>query len=168
MSLRYIESTPPTAPPTAPAPATAPLTPPSPVQPDGSAGPSTHEVALGVPTVSMTVSVLPHAPSAATTHLSKPTEAWTWEDLRNYVVDSIETRFGAFPRNTGKEYGVFTRFASTYGPDAGRIARYAFETCEGWWSNAPVSVNRFCRASDEYFAVPILARLNDTSITTGT
>jgi hypothetical protein len=109
--------------------------------------------------VAETVTVTP-ALSESRTHLLKPVEDWGWCEVRDYVVTSIEARFGAFPRDQRREHGIFTRFTKDYGPDAGRIARYAFETCDGWWMNATVSVNRFCRNSDPYFAQPILARLN--------
>jgi hypothetical protein len=106
---------------------------------------------------SVTVTALP---SESRSHLLVPVEEWGWGELRDYVVTSREARFGAFPREARKEYGIFTRFSKEFGADAGRIAQYAFETCDGWWMNAPVTVQRFCKGSDKYFAIPILGRLN--------
>lgn len=116
----------------------------------------THEVVQQVQAPSQ---VVEH--TAAKTHLIHADVDWGWEDLRNYVVTQIEEHFGAFPRDSVKEAAIFKRFTSTFGTDAPRVARYAFEVCEGYWAGAPISVNRFCKASDEYFAEPILRRLND-------
>lgn len=98
-------------------------------------------------------------PSESRTHLLKPVDQWGWSELRDYVVTAHEERFGPFPRDARKEYGIFTRFAKEWGGHAGAIAKYAFETCDGWWMNAPVTVNRFCKGSDPYFAKPIMDRL---------
>lgn len=95
------------------------------------------------------------------------TEHWTWAELRDYVVGEIIERFGPFPRDSRKEYGIFNRFLSEYGQDGIAVAKYAFgPVCDGWWGSAPISINRFCKASDPYFAKPILDRLADTHPTT--
>lgn len=107
-------------------------------------------------TETLTVTALP---SQSRTHLMKDEQAWGWEELRDYVVSAIEARFGTFPRDAKKEAAIFRRFATAHGPRAGAIARYAFETCDGWWMNAPVTVTRFCRGSDPFFASPIMERL---------
>ena len=60
------------------------------------------------------------------------------------------------------EFGIFSRFHKTYGEQAGKIAKHAFEVADGYWANAPISVNRFTKGSDPYFAEPILARLVQT------
>ena len=114
------------------------------------------------PGVIETLTVTP-ALSESKTHLLKPVEQWGWSEVRDYVVSSYEARFGAFPRDQRKEYGIFTRFAKEYGPMAGPIAKYAFETCDGWWMNATVTVNRFCKGSDKYFGEIILKRLTETT-----
>lgn len=88
---------------------------------------------------------------------------WTWAELRDYVVAQITERFGPFPRDSRKEYGIFNRFLNEYGTDAIAVAKFAFgPTCDGWWGRAPISVNRFCKGSDPYFVKPILERLADT------
>lgn len=92
-------------------------------------------------------------------YLLRAPEAWTWEDLRDYVVAQIEARFGVFPRDQRKEYGIFARFAKQYGPDAGRIARYVFDLEDGMWCGAPISIYRFTKASDAYFGDVILSRI---------
>jgi hypothetical protein len=122
-------------------------------------GPPAVEVA---PTVVQMVSVEPI--QARTDLLTDETE-WTWAELRDYVVAQITERFGAFPRDSRKEYGIFSRFLNTYGADAVAIAKYAFgPACDGWWGRAPISVNRFAKGSDPYFAKPILERLADASL----
>ena len=110
---------------------------------------------------SVSVSALP---SASRAFLAKDTTDWSWADLRDYVVHEIEARFGCFPRDAKKEYGIFNRFAKEHGQAAGAIARYAFEQCDGFWANAPISVQRFCKGSDVYFALPILDRLDATRV----
>lgn len=98
-------------------------------------------------------------PSEGRAYLTKDPSAWAWSDLRDYVVHEIEARFGVWPRDSKKEFGIFTRFAKEHGADAGRIAKFAFETHNGIWAGAPISVNRFCKGSDPFFADPIKARL---------
>lgn len=98
-------------------------------------------------------------PSESRAFLAKPAEQWSWSDLRDYVVTQIEQTHGMFPRNQQKEYGVFSRFHKEYGVQAVAIARYAFEVGGGMWANAPISINRFTKNSDPYFAAPILERL---------
>ena len=110
------------------------------------------------PVLRETVSVTA-LPSQSKTHLLKANADWGWGEVRDYVVSSIEAKFGTFPRDSRKEAGIFKRFCVQYGADSGPIARYAFETMDGWWMNSPVSVNRFCKGSDAYFATPILARI---------
>lgn len=99
-------------------------------------------------------------PSTSRGHLMRPDSEWTWSDLRDYVISEIEKCSGVFPRNQRKEQGIFNRFHSEFGPEeSAAIARHAFEVCNGWWANAPISVNRFCRGSDDFFARPILSKL---------
>lgn len=88
-------------------------------------------------------------------------EAWDWEALRDYVVDKIEFFHGGFPRDFLKEKAIFSRFAKEFGTDAVRIARFVFEgpAADGRWAGAPVSINRFCKGSDEFFARPILEKI---------
>lgn len=117
-----------------------------------------------VATVTERVLVQPVVP--APEHLYSPTaylavadEAWGWEELRDYVVRQIFQVVGTFPRDRAKEKSIFSAFLGRFGPDAPRIARYAFEIAGGYWKNAPISVNRFCKASDAYFGQPILEHL---------
>jgi hypothetical protein len=112
-----------------------------------------------VPTVTETLTTT-LAPSAKSTHVLKGESEWGWEELRDYVVSSIEKRHGAFPRNYKTEASIFKAFISRWGSQAPAIARFAFEFSDGMWHNAPISVNRFCKASDAYFAVPISQRLS--------
>lgn len=98
-------------------------------------------------------------PETRTTDVGKGAASWTWEDLRNYVVRSIERIHGPFPRDAIKEKAIFSSFVTRWGAQAGPIAKFAFEECEGRWRGAPVSVTRFCKGSDHYFAAPIAERL---------
>lgn len=111
-----------------------------------------------VPAVTSTVTT--RRPSASKTHLTSMSSTWKWDQLRDYVVDRIEKRHGPFPRDAKKEYGIFNGFVSRWGAQAGPIAEFAFEECGGIWKGAPISVNRFCKASDPYFATEIAARLS--------
>lgn len=101
--------------------------------------------------------------SSSRSHLT--TTDWGWEELRDYVVTSIEKRWGVFPRDSRKEAGIFKSFLARWPSQAQQIARYAFEVSDGRWRGAPVSVNRFCKASDPYFAAVIAERLVEGEVT---
>ena len=92
-------------------------------------------------------------------YLLKEDSQWSWEDLRDYVMGQIEEFHGPQLRNTMKESSVFKGFMARHGVKAVGIARFAFEQQRGMWQRAPISVNRFCKGSDPYFADPISARL---------
>jgi hypothetical protein len=92
------------------------------------------------------------------THLLTP-GSWTWQQIRDYVVNAITQTVGAFPRNPITEASIFKAFCERWGDMAERIARYAVEDSECWWKSAPLSVQRFCAGSDPYFATVIAARL---------
>ena len=110
-----------------------------------------------------TVKVTSQPSMVSKAYLAK--DEWDWNDLRDYVVGQIEERFGAFPRDSRKESGIFKSFLGRYGADrAQAIARFAFEIGDGRWKGAPISVNRFCKGSDPYFGDVILARLADAPI----
>jgi len=109
-----------------------------------------------------TVTVIP-VRSVAKAFVAKADAAWEWRDLRDFVVTSIEARFGVFPRDERKEASIFKAFLSRQ-PKAVAIARYSFEVLDGHWGGAPISVNRFCLASDVYYADVIAARLVDSPV----
>jgi len=88
---------------------------------------------------------------------------WDWSDVRDYVIAEIEVRFGTQPRDAKKEASIFRRFCTQWGEQAGLIAKHAFEVCDGWWQNSRITPNRFCKASDQYFAAVIADRLNQRS-----
>ena len=85
------------------------------------------------------------------THLTA-SGAWTWEQMRDYVLGEITSRWGARPRDPLKESGIFKGFVGRWGDKSEPIARAAFETYNGIWNGAPVSVERFAKGSDPYFA----------------
>jgi len=98
--------------------------------------------------------------TAEAAYLLKPATQWTWQDLRDYVVTEAEKRFGPQARDPKKEAGIFKGFIQRHGTeDAVMVAMAAYEVYEGVWRSAPVTVNRFCRNSDPFFADVILARL---------
>lgn len=123
---------------------------------------ATRTATATVPVVRQSARVTPRAKTGPKDYLTRPPEAWDWNDLRNYVAGRITELHGDFPRDERKEFGIFSRFAKTFGERAGAIAVFAFETQPqpGFWGRAPISTTRFCKGSDPYFAEPILARLD--------
>jgi hypothetical protein len=119
-------------------------------------------IKIGDPIAVVGESVRVHqlAPPPVASQLLTERPAWSWQQLRDYVVGKIFELHGPDPRNDKKELGIFKAFADRWGADAPDIARYAMEVMGGFWKNAPVSVNRFCKGSDPYFAKPILDHLN--------
>jgi hypothetical protein len=101
----------------------------------------------------------PAPASEQASYVARDTDVWTWQDLRDYVVREIESRFGTFPRDLIKESGIFKSFLGRWGPQAGPIAKAAFEVHGGMWRGAPISVTRFTKGSDPYFATQIADRL---------
>lgn len=99
------------------------------------------------------------APSVSKTHLVSDPSEWGWREVRDYVVEAIERRIGAFPRSPIKEKAIFESFCNRWGDKAGPIAQLAVEVHECWWRNSPLSVTRFCKGSDPYFAEPLAAKL---------
>jgi hypothetical protein len=114
------------------------------------------------PVVTETVTVH-QQPSQRTQYVAKPEETWAWDDLRDYVVREIEQRFGVFPRDSKKEYGIFHAFCGRWADQAPAIARFAFEVEDGRWAGAPISINRFCKNSDPFFAEVIAKRLAEAA-----
>lgn len=93
-------------------------------------------------------------------YLCKQPEHWTWEDLRDYVMGELISRFGPQVREPLKERGVFSSFLKRYGNlNAVTIAMAAFDVYEGMWHSAPIGRDRFCRNSDAYFGDVILKSL---------
>lgn len=109
---------------------------------------------IEVPTVGVEVAPVTDRlrPNQSHTHFAVPMEQWTWRELRDYVVDEIENRFGIFTRDPLKEAGIFKGFVKRWGQNAGAIARYAFTVCDGLWHDSPVTVFRFAQGSDAHFA----------------
>ena len=115
---------------------------------------------LSTTVVEERVTVTPVASVTRSWLLKEPAE-WGWRELRDYVVHEIESRFGPFPRDAVREASIFKSFVSRYGTASAFIAQAAFEIYQGWWANAPISTNRFCKASDKFFGDVILGRLRD-------
>jgi hypothetical protein len=121
-------------------------------------GVSAMVVQTSAPAITETVTIH-QQPSQRVQYVGKPDSDWAWDDLRDYVVREIEQRFGVFPRDSKKEYGIFHAFCGRWGDQAPAIARFAFEVEDGRWAGAPISINRFCRNSDDYFASIIAKRI---------
>lgn len=119
---------------------------------------TTSTVVQTIPLVAEEVTVTPVA-SAAASYAMKAESSWGWSDLRDYVIREIESRHGPQVRDPKKEAGIFKGFMSRWPEQAVAIARSAFEVHDGMWRNAPISVNRFCKASDPYFSAVIAERL---------
>lgn len=98
--------------------------------------------------------------STAAIYLAKVAAQWTWNDLRDYVITEVEKRFGPQVRDPRKEASIFKSFISRHGiEDAVLVAQAAFKVYDGRWANAPITVNRFCKESDAFFAERILGRV---------
>jgi hypothetical protein len=89
--------------------------------------------------------------NASARHLAS-SGCWGWEQLRDYVVGEIESRWGVRPRDLLKESGIFKGFIARWGDRSEAIAKAAFEVYNGSWNGAPISVQRFSKGSDAYFA----------------
>jgi hypothetical protein len=109
------------------------------------------------PVVKETVRVTSVASAA---YLMKDDASWTPEDLRDYVMGQIEQFHGPQVRNAMKEASIFKSFMGRWPGQAVAIARFAFEVERGMWQRAPISANRFCKASDVYFAAKIAEKLS--------
>ena len=116
------------------------------------------QVVTEVPQVVETVQAIAR-PSQAAGYVMREESAWGWSDLRDYVIREMESRGNPQVRDGKKEASIFKSFMSRWGDQSVAIAKAAFEVHNGMWRNAPISVNRFCKASDEYFAAIIAKNL---------
>lgn len=107
----------------------------------------------------VTETVVARRPSEHHTFDASDAEKWDWRQVRDYVIVEIEKRFGPVDCPSGKQFGVFSAFAGRWGALAGPIAKYAFEISDGIWNGTPITVNRFAKGSDPYFAAVIADRL---------
>lgn len=98
-------------------------------------------------------------PTGASDLMDSPME-WSWEQLRDYVLRQIAERHGPQPGGgEAKTAAIFRSFAARHGNQAGPIAVFAFEQMDGYWRSAPITVSRFTKGSDPYFAFPIIERI---------
>lgn len=86
--------------------------------------------------------------------------AWGWEELRDYVIERIEHRWGPQHRDPIREAAIFRSFVRRWGTQAEAISRYVFEVADGIWMGAAVSINRWTKGSDPYFAAKIVKKLS--------
>jgi hypothetical protein len=87
-------------------------------------------------------------------YLFRDSSEWTWEDLRDYVVDSITEVAGPVDFDPKKANAVFRSFHGRH-ENAVAIARYVFDILHGLWYSTPVGINNFYKGQDPYFAEPI-------------
>lgn len=116
----------------------------------------------GYEAVEVTVSQAeaPRVELESVTHLMVESQNWSWEQLRDYTLGQIQALHGPQPRNPVKEKAIFQSFIDRWGPsNASSIAKYAFEISHGMWQRAPISVNRFTKNSDPFFAQVIATQL---------
>lgn len=119
---------------------------------------ATARVVETAPVIAETVRVAPASQSVGYT--LKDASAWGWTDLRDYVIREIEQRHGPQVRNPTREASIFKSFMSRWPEQSVAIAQAAFGPVhDGMWRNAPISVNRFCKASDPFFSAVIAERL---------
>jgi hypothetical protein len=85
---------------------------------------------------------------------------WGWEELRDYVVNRIEKRWGPQRRDPLKEASIFRSFVKRWGRMSEPISRYAFEIADGFWMGDPITINRWAKGSDPYFAAVIVKKLS--------
>jgi hypothetical protein len=120
--------------------------------------PATIAVKDVAPIVKETVTVMPVKTQGAS-YVMKDEQAWGWSDLRDYVMREIEKRHGPQVRDPKREAGIFKSFMSRWPEQSVEIAKTAFgPVYDGMWHNAPISINRFCKASDGYFAQVIASK----------
>mgnify|MGYP000933641983 CR=1 FL=1 len=110
----------------------------------------------GVPRMVVTASV---RGSVSKEHLLRSEEHWGWREVRDYVMDQIQTRQGAQTTDPNKLIGIFKGFVSRWGDQAPAICRYVFETCDGIWMGRPVTVTSWCKKADPFFSEAITDRL---------
>lgn len=109
-------------------------------------------------TATETVRVVPNRASG---FLGKPTSEWNWSDLRDYIVTEVEARHGAQVRDPKKESGICKGFIARWGIEqAVAIAQAAFEVYGGMWRSSPITITRFTKNSDPYFAEIIVQNLS--------
>jgi hypothetical protein len=85
---------------------------------------------------------------------------WTWQELRDYVVHQLAERGILYPSIPAERLAsIFKGFHSRWGDRAPAIVRYAFDICDGYWYDAPITPTRFAKNSDPYFAERIATRV---------
>ena len=99
------------------------------------------EVKETAPVVTETVTTV-LAPSAKQTHVLKAEGEWGWEELRDYVVNAIEKRHGAFPRNFKTEASIFKSFLIRWGAQAPAIAKFAFEYARAYGRKRVTAIHK--------------------------
>lgn len=111
-----------------------------------------------VPAVVERVTVV-RANEGASYHAKAP-GLWNWTDLRDYLLCEIEQRHGLQVHDSLKESGILKAFISRWGIEkAVAIAKASMEVHDGMWRNAPITITRFSKASDPYFAAVIAVNI---------
>lgn len=109
----------------------------------------------------VTTTVQVSHPTTEQSYMLKDESSWTWSDLRDYIVTKSTQLFGPPLRDPAKESTILKAFISRHGIEkAVLVAMAAYEVYGGVWMSAPVTVTRFTRNNDPYFADVILARVS--------
>lgn len=117
--------------------------------------------ATPAPAVGTRVTVVP---SERRSYLAKSPEQWGHTDLRDFIVYEHERRFGPIrQRDAAKEAAICKRFLKDWQWMGPMIAMHAFaeDGCDGMWRSAPITLERFAKGCDAFFAVPIGERIAD-------
>jgi len=115
------------------------------------------ELSASVSITQASVEVIRSVSSSSANHLIGSGEQW--QQVRDYVVESIQARWGMSPRNLVKESAIFKGFCQRWGDKAMPIARAAVELHNCQWKSTPLSVQRFCKNSDPYFSEVISSNI---------
>lgn len=86
---------------------------------------------------------------------------WGWREVRDYVVEQMQQRWGAPQRPpVTKEAGIFKGFVGRWGTTAEMIVRYIFERRDGIVDGRRVKITDFTSAADARVAGPVAEVLN--------
>lgn len=88
-------------------------------------------------------------------YLLKEDLDWDWQDLRDFILDEMESRGISVDEPAAKVSGIIKSFFKRWDLKGIAIARNIFEIREGQWYNHPITITNFCENQDPYFAKPV-------------
>lgn len=92
-------------------------------------------------------------------YLLKDDYEWTWQDLRDYVVNEMLDREFEVESDAIRESAIFRSFMKRWDLRGVAIARHVFEIMDGKWFGQPITINNFCKGQDPHFAKSVDNRL---------